>query len=433
MEAVILAAGWGTRLKPLTENFPKPLLRVAGRELLYRHLRLLSERGVSKFWIIINPKHRQHYQEFRARHPEFDLEFIENPYPERGNGYSFYLAKDHVKGPLILTMGDHVYEKDFVIQAVSLRGLIIDREGRFISPEEATKALCLNGHIKALGKDLKQFTGFDTGFFVLHEPQEAFSAAERLLQRKKEISLSEVMVEARIPCAELSGYLWMDVDTPADLKRATRLLVKHGVKGGGDGLISRYLNRKVSTWVSARVINFLSPNQATLLTTLLGLLAAATLAFSPKGAALLYQLSSMLDGMDGEIARASLRTTSFGGWLDSVLDRLVDFAFLAGLYLVWQPAFPWQQLVALCAFFGAIMVSYTAERYYGAFQHPLYQDFPLLRYIPGKRDERVFLIMLGVLAGKIWETFLVLALITNLRVFLTLTLVCAKNLGQRPA
>lgn len=425
MEAVILAAGLGTRLRPLTESFPKPLLKVAGRELLYRHLHLLSQEGIRRFIIVINPQHEKFYREFLNRYPEFSCTLVKNPHPERGNGYSFYLARDFVSGPFVLTMGDHVYERDFIKKALGLRGLIVDREGLFISREEATKALCEEGLVIALDKRLSRYTGFDTGFFLL-EP-EIFTQAQKLVRQKEEISLSEIMQEARIPCSLLSGYFWMDVDTPEDLKKATRLLIKRAVKGSGDGLVSRLLNRRVSTWCSGFLVNYLTPNLATFLTSLLGLIAALLLFWNAKAAAILYQLSSMLDGMDGEIARASVRETPFGGWLDSVLDRIVDFAFLLGLYLLLKPAFAWQQAVALLAFFGSTMVSYTAERYKGAFKSDIYRDFPLLRFFPGKRDERVFFIMVAVLMGYIWEIFVVLALITNLRVAATLGMVALKK------
>ncbi|NPB09571.1 MAG: NTP transferase domain-containing protein [Thermodesulfobacteria bacterium] len=421
MQAVILAAGLGTRLRPYTEDFPKPLLRVAGRELLYRHLRLLKEAGVSEFIIVINPRHERHFREFLARHPEFPCTLVLNAEPERGNGYSFYLAREKVKGPFVLTMGDHVYEPAFVKEAVSCQGLVVDPEGLFIDPEEATKALCEGGRIKALSKGLKRYTGFDTGFFVL--TPEVFTAAEALVQEKDEVSLSEIMARAQIPCSLLAGFFWMDVDTPEDLRRATYLLVKRSVKGAGDGLVSRWLNRRVSTWVSVRLVDRLTPNQATILTTLLGLLAALLVFASPAWAAVLYQVSSMLDGIDGEIARASLRTSPFGGWLDSVLDRIVDFSFLLALGLTFPPQGTLEFSVYLLAVFGSVMVSYTSERYRGAFGRALHAEIPLLRRIPGKRDERVFLTMVMVLLGWVKGLYFLLAALTNLRVLLTLILV----------
>ncbi len=421
MQAVILAAGLGTRLKPYTEDFPKPLLRVAGRELLYRHLRLLKEAGISEFIIVVNPRHERHFRRFLAKHPEFPCILVLNAQLERGNGYSFYLAREKIKGPFVLTMGDHVYEPDFVRCAVSGQGLAVDPEGLFIDPEEATKALCEGGRIKALAKELESYTGFDTGFFVLKP--EVFAVAEALVQEKDEVSLSEIMARAEIPCFLVSGFFWMDVDTPDDLWRATHLLVKRSVKGRGDGLVSRWLNRRVSTWVSRYLVGHLTPNQATILTTLLGLIAAFLLFYSPAWGAVLYQISSMLDGIDGEIARASLRASPFGGWLDSVLDRVVDFSFLLALGLIFPPQGASEFALYLSAVFGSVMVSYTSERYRGAFGRDLHLDVPLLRHIPGKRDERVFLTMVFVLLGWVKGLYFLLAVLTNLRVLLTLLLV----------
>ncbi len=55
MQAVILAAGDGRRLRPLTEHLPKPMLRVAGRPILEHNVRLLVRHGIDE--IIINTHH----------------------------------------------------------------------------------------------------------------------------------------------------------------------------------------------------------------------------------------------------------------------------------------------------------------------------------------------------------------------------------------
>ncbi len=424
MQAVILAAGLGTRLYPFTQDCPKGLLKVAGRELLYRHLYLLSQNGIRDFIIVVNQKTKKAFEDFLKRH-SFPCRLVVNPHPERGNGYSFFLAKDYVSGPFVLTMSDHVYEPKFVAQAVKGFGLIVDRVGRYIDPQEATKVSCENGYIKAIGKDLSRYEGFDTGFFVL-EPQ-IFEVAKKLILQQKELSLSEVIGEAGLPCTYLSGFFWMDVDTPEDLKRATKYLIKTAVKGTGDGLVSRLLNRRVSTFCSRYLVERLSPNQATILTFFLGLVSAVIACISPRIGGLLYQLSSMLDGMDGEIARAALKTTRFGGWLDSVLDRYVDFAFLWALAIYLQPKDLFSFSVILLAVFGSLMVSYSTERYRGAFQEDAYAVLKPLRYLPGKRDERVFLIMLFCLGGWLKELFLVLAVITNLRLVLTIGIVWQKR------
>jgi len=64
MQAVVLAAGLGTRMGTLAENQPKGLLKVAGREIVYRTLRVLKNLGIEEFIIVTNPKYKQAYENF---------------------------------------------------------------------------------------------------------------------------------------------------------------------------------------------------------------------------------------------------------------------------------------------------------------------------------------------------------------------------------
>jgi MurNAc alpha-1-phosphate uridylyltransferase len=52
MKAMILAAGYGKRLRPLTDSTPKPLLRVAGKPLLQHHIERLAAVGITD--LVIN-------------------------------------------------------------------------------------------------------------------------------------------------------------------------------------------------------------------------------------------------------------------------------------------------------------------------------------------------------------------------------------------
>ncbi len=261
MKAVILAAGLGTRLG----GIPKPLLKVGGCEIILRTMKLLSP-YVSEF-IIVASRYADQLDEF-LKDKGFNYRIVRHNRPEKGNGYSLLVAKDYVSGKFILTMGDHVYGKQFIEKAVNGEGVIADREPKFVDIEEATKIRVAEGRVAEIGKNLKEFDCVDTGFFVLDDT--IFEYAEKLVNRE-EIPLSEVVRLAKLPVTYVDGEFWMDVDTKEDVRRANRALLLAAVKGSGDGFISRNLNRKISTRISAAIVNIVSPNQITLISFLVGI------------------------------------------------------------------------------------------------------------------------------------------------------------------
>ncbi len=111
----------------------------------------------------------------------------------------------------------------------------------------------------------------------------------------------------------------------------------------GDGLVSRYINRPVShamTWL-VLFIPGARPIHATILAALLGLAMIAALLFGdahgPVWGALLYQAASVVDGVDGEMARATQRSSAFGAALDTSVDAVTNIMFFAGLtFNLWQ-------------------------------------------------------------------------------------------------
>jgi len=413
-KAVILAAGFGTRMG----RKPKGLLRVAGREIIHRTILLLSELGVSEFIIVTNEEYSTAYTEFmRTRNVKGRV--ITNRHPERGNGYSLHVAKRHVTGSFILTMADHVYSRDFIREAVRGRGLIADRGARFVDIGEATKVKTVNGRVVDIGKEIREWDAVDTGFFVLDVS--IFKTTERLAREKLSMSLSDVVREAKLPVTFVDGLPWMDVDTPEDMKKARRMLVRTAVKGRGDGFISRHLNRKISTWISYHLVEHVGPGSMTAVTFAVGVLSALLNLWFPPLAAVLYQFDSILDGVDGELARARLETSKFGGYLDSILDRYVDGLFIALLAYESVSGSLWY-LIVLVALLGSVMVSYSTERFKGAYFIDPYDVIKPLRYLPGKRDERVFIAMVLVLLGLVKPFFGLIAVLTNVRVAATVYL-----------
>jgi len=111
-----------------------------------------------------------------------------------------------------------------------------------------------------------------------------------------------------------------------------------------DGLVSRYLNRPVSRAISRLLLKFpgVTPIHATGLAAFTAVLMAGCLLFGGANGliagALLFHAASVIDGVDGEIARATKRSSEFGAKLDTIIDGITNLAFLclASLNLWWQ-------------------------------------------------------------------------------------------------
>jgi len=105
-----------------------------------------------------------------------------------------------------------------------------------------------------------------------------------------------------------------------------------------DGLVSRWINRRISLAITRRIANLpITPNQISTFTLLLGiasgfLVAQGTYALMVAGAFLL-QTQSTIDGVDGELARLRSQCSRLGQWLDTISDDLAEFCFLFGLTL----------------------------------------------------------------------------------------------------
>ncbi len=109
-----------------------------------------------------------------------------------------------------------------------------------------------------------------------------------------------------------------------------------------DGFMAKHFDRKISGAVSRILLHTpVTPNQMTVFVTCLGIVAGVCMSqpgyLSKVIGALLFLLTSILDGCDGEIARAKKMTSKLGGWLDLWGDNVVHMAVFYGLGVgLWQ-------------------------------------------------------------------------------------------------
>jgi phosphatidylglycerophosphate synthase len=141
--------------------------------------------------------------------------------------------------------------------------------------------------------------------------------------------------------AETTDYSPARNDDETDT--AERMIFRWCVKET-DGIVSRYLNRPISNWISRRLSHGdIRPMQLTAVTGLLALAMFTTLmggtpTFIAIGC-LLYHVTSVVDGLDGEIARAKYMSTPRGAVLDTAVDMATNLLFIIGISIGNQQAY----------------------------------------------------------------------------------------------
>lgn len=123
MEAVLLAAGPGTRLRPLTHERPKNMLAVAGKPLLHHLLQSLKAAGVHKVILVVGHGH-EHVRRYVGDGDRFDLEVDYVDQPERlGLGHALQCARDHVKDDeFLLLAADAWYHPKVIARFTEAKG-----------------------------------------------------------------------------------------------------------------------------------------------------------------------------------------------------------------------------------------------------------------------------------------------------------------------
>ena len=97
--AIILAAGRGERLRPVTLTTPKPLVKVNGIRMIDTIVSALHHHGIHEIYVVIGHL-KECFYELAKEHPEITL--IENPYYDHCNNIaSLYVARDHLKNAII--------------------------------------------------------------------------------------------------------------------------------------------------------------------------------------------------------------------------------------------------------------------------------------------------------------------------------------------
>lgn len=235
MRAVILAAGDGGRLRPLTDTRPKVLLPIRERPLITYPLAALISEGITDIAVVVGYRARQVMDTLPPWVPDARIEFIYNPAYLGGNALSLRAARDFVgDDPFVLCMGDHIIHGNVVAGLLAAHDALvvlgIDSAASLDSQlNDATRVLVDDdGRLLRIGKGLKTWNAVDIGVFRLRP--EIFTTLDRLYERHgDELELNDLMqfLASHAPpvaTCDVDGLYWTDVDTVEDYRSAEETL-----------------------------------------------------------------------------------------------------------------------------------------------------------------------------------------------------------------
>ncbi len=403
---VILAAGEASRFRPYSELAPKCLMELEpGVSILDFILERVKRVGLKKILIVTRPEGSKLLRDRVAD----EVEIIEADLGSFENLYSMGLAARRIDGSFLVLMSDHIFECNLLRAVIEHAKdaeeaflVCLDREPPVLEAEEGLKLRVLDGKIVEADKAMAPLHGIDTGIIFCNDSARRY--IEEALKRKgPKASIKDALnlaaAEGEVGFVDVTGFLWKDIDTPKDLEKARTLywkILKRELVRPSDGLISRYLNRPLSSPISVALYRrriYVNPNIISLLsffTSLVGAIFLALGSLIPGG--VLVQTSSIIDGIDGEVARLFKSSSRFGAVFDSFLDRVADLLIVFGIiFALWPLEIP-LAIIAALASANVVLVSYIT--------HLLQEvgiDVSPIRKIPVTRDVRLFAIFVAAL------------------------------------
>lgn len=250
MKAVILAAGEGNRLKPITSTRPKPMIPLAGKPLLEHTILALNDAGIDEILLIVGYKEEIIKEYFGNGIKKFNIR-IEYITQEKylGTAHAANYAKDFVKNePFMIIYGDILV--DPIIYKEALQKFRNSRAEGLISLIEVKNpevfgiiTLDSNDFVKKITEkpapELQLGNLANAGIFVF-DPLifEAIKKTEKSIREEYEFTDSmEILINqlnGKIIGHTLKNYFWSDVGLPWQLLEANEFLLnrlKHEIHG----------------------------------------------------------------------------------------------------------------------------------------------------------------------------------------------------------
>lgn len=242
MRVIILCAGQGRRLLPLTENTPKCCLPVANHSILEWQVSQIEQCGVDEIVVVtgFEPGRAEAIVEVAAgRFPGVAIRTLHNPFYARSDNLgTCWVARSEMHEPFLIINGDTLFEAAILKKVLADTHsypitLTTDAKGDYDADD--MKVVTDEGRLLRVGKNLEMefVNGESIGMMVFDsEGADAFRhKVETLMKSPKSLArwylsaIDELADEGHVGVCSIKGLSWCEVDNQADLKHAETVVV----------------------------------------------------------------------------------------------------------------------------------------------------------------------------------------------------------------
>jgi choline kinase len=227
-QAVVLSAGQGSRLLPVTATIPKCLIEVGGQTLLERQLAALAAAGLRRVLVVTGYRHEQIDAAVRKPQP-LEVETRFNPFWTVASSIgSVWMARDRLRGPFCLLNGDTLFDPEILAAALADPGAGL---GLVVEPIAAASyddmlVRAESGAVRAVSKELPEgeATHRSLGLVLAAEGHADYVRAldEVIAERNGAGAFHHEIVgrlaqRRAVAAIERAAGFWQEVDRPEDI------------------------------------------------------------------------------------------------------------------------------------------------------------------------------------------------------------------------
>ncbi len=236
-QAVILAAGQGTRLAPLTDKLPKPLLKVGGKPIIYYILDRVREVGITDVVIVIGHYGDKLIEHVDGKYQDLSVRYVSNPiYAATNSTYSLWLTREIVGDDFVVINADTLFSTNilrFLVDAEHDIALSIDDTMVGELPTDNMKVTIVDGLLRDASKLIppERTHGDAIGIYRFRNRGKEHLFAklkqlvdENVLDQLFTFAVRSIMQETEVYPVGTGGLSWIEVDDHADLAMAERIV-----------------------------------------------------------------------------------------------------------------------------------------------------------------------------------------------------------------